>query len=83
MISLFTNILLELTRESIAKKWKYFKGVMSISKKEFLNVLDFVLDSTYFIFNGKFSNKNLVLLRIHLYLLIIALVMEDLEMKAS
>ena len=59
IVLLFTNIPLDLARKCVAKRWKYLERLMLIPKKEFLNALEFILDSL---------SKNLVLRWAHLFL---------------
>jgi len=53
VVSLFTNILLDLALEkSLAKRWIHIKPFTKIPKPEFMEMVNFVLSSTYFSFNN-------------------------------
>jgi len=58
VISLFTNILLDLAIESVSKRWKYIASGYSISREEFLYALRLIFDSTYFQFDGTIYKQN-------------------------
>ncbi|XP_011867795.1 PREDICTED: uncharacterized protein LOC105561973 [Vollenhovia emeryi] len=51
VVSLFTNIPLDLAEESIANRWTYISDNCSIPRDEFLRAIRTVLKSTYFSFN--------------------------------
>lgn len=51
VVSLFTNIPLDLTIDSINRTWDYIKNNTVILQNEFIIVVRFVLNSTYFFFN--------------------------------
>ncbi|XP_011858857.1 PREDICTED: uncharacterized protein LOC105556380 [Vollenhovia emeryi] len=51
VVSLFTNIPLNLAEESIANRWTYISDNCSIPRDEFLRAIRMVLKSTYFSFN--------------------------------
>lgn len=53
VVSLFTNVPLELTLKGISKRWKHICLHTKISEQEFLSALKFVLSSTYFTFDNK------------------------------
>lgn len=57
VVSLFSNIPKHLILEALADKWKYLKSFLCISKSEFLQGIDVLLDSTYLQFNGKFYKQ--------------------------
>jgi len=48
VVSLFTNVPLDLVIEGIAKRWHLIKNKTSISYNEFLISLKLIMDSTYF-----------------------------------
>jgi len=48
----------QLVSESISKRWKYIKPHTGIPKKEFINMVNFLLDSTYFTFNNIIYKQN-------------------------
>ena len=52
VISLFTNVPLDLAVESIDKRWNYIERNCDIPKNEFLTGIRFVLNSTFFSFNN-------------------------------
>lgn len=52
VISLFTNIPIELALDSIANRWNHISGNCNIPKCEFILAVKFVLGSTVFTFNG-------------------------------
>ena len=53
VVSLFTNVPIELSIESILKRWNDISGGTSIPKDEFIIGIKLVLNSTYFSFNGR------------------------------
>ncbi|XP_030752332.1 uncharacterized protein LOC115879578 [Sitophilus oryzae] len=57
VISLFTNIPMELALEIVDDKWEQIKKVSKISKENFTKLLHFIFDNTYFIFNNKFYKQ--------------------------
>jgi len=57
VISLFTNVPIDLITDILEKKWSYIEKHSTIPKKEFLNAINFVLQSTYFMFNNKFYKQ--------------------------
>ncbi|KYN29433.1 hypothetical protein ALC57_01100 [Trachymyrmex cornetzi] len=58
VVSLFTNIPIDLTIESIDKKWNFVRDKINISKDEFMLGVRLVLNSTYFSFDGQFYKQN-------------------------
>jgi len=52
VISLFTNVPLDLAIDSINNRWCNIQRNTKISKNEFLTAIKFVLSSTYFTFNN-------------------------------
>jgi len=52
VISLFTNIPLNLAFESVSNRWAYISKGTKIPKTEFINAIKIILDSTYFRFNN-------------------------------
>jgi len=52
VISLFTNVPIELAMESIEKRWSSISRMTLIPLKEFLSAVEFVLNSTFFTFNN-------------------------------
>jgi len=59
VVSLFTNIPIDLTIKSLTDRWNFF-SVCNIPKNEFFAVC-FVLESTYFSLIIKFTSKSLEL----------------------
>jgi len=53
VISIFTNVPLNLALNKINKRWEHIERSTKISKKDFMGAIEFVLSSTYF----KFRNK--------------------------
>jgi len=53
VISLFTNVPLDLAINSIGKRWEYLERFTKITKSEFIATINFILGSTYFKFNNK------------------------------
>jgi len=51
VVSLFTNIPLDMAIDSIVKRWDYIGKRFAISREEFIIAIRFVLSSTYFVFN--------------------------------
>lgn len=57
VISLFTNIPLDLAINSLERRWHLIKNNTLLSKEEFFVALRFVFNSTYFQFNNKFYKQ--------------------------
>ena len=81
VVSLFTNVPLDLAIDSINRRWIYIEKHTMISKNEFIRAIKFILDSTFFTFNNTTFKK------IHgtpmgspLSPIIADLVMQDLEL---
>jgi len=53
VVSLFTNIPLDLAIDSITKRWEYLERATKITKVEFITAINFILSSTFFKFNEK------------------------------
>jgi len=53
VVSLFTNIPIDLAIECISKKWHFIADACKINKEEFLKGIRLVLDSTFFIFDNR------------------------------
>jgi len=53
VVSLFTNIPMELAIASLNNRWEQINRGTTIPKEEFLMALRMVMDSTFFIFNNK------------------------------
>lgn len=52
VVSLFTNVPIELVLEGIRKRWMYLEDKISIPLQEFILAIEFVLTSTFFTFNN-------------------------------
>jgi len=57
VVSLFTNIPVDLAMESVSNRWNYIKEYTDLPKLEFLLGVRFVLNSTYFIFNNTYYRQ--------------------------
>lgn len=53
VVSLFTNVPIELALEGINNRWKYKKLNTKINQQEFILALRFVMSSTYFTFDHR------------------------------
>jgi len=83
VISLFTNIPLDLVIDSVVKRWGHIANSCSIPREEFLNALKLVFDSTYFRFDGVIYKQNFgTSMDSPLSSIISDLVMRDLEERA-
>jgi len=83
VISLFTNIPLELALDSVSRRWRYVSTNCSIPYNEFLNGLKLILESTYFRFDNEiFKQEFGAPMGSPLSPIIADLVMRDLEEKA-
>ncbi|KAL6418752.1 hypothetical protein ACFW04_014247 [Cataglyphis niger] len=60
VVSLFTNVPIELTIKSIEKRWHHISENISILYNEFLTGIRLVLDSTYFVFNDSIYKQTFV-----------------------
>jgi len=83
VVSLFTNIPIDLAIECIFKKWHFIANVCKINKEEFIKVVRLVLDSTFFIFDNRiYRQKFGTPMGSSLSPIIADLVMEYIEEKA-
>jgi len=57
VISMFTNIPIDLVLDILDEKWSLFEKNSNIPKIEFLNAIKFILQSTFFNFNNKFYKQ--------------------------
>lgn len=57
VISLFTNITIELAEESIDDNWNNIQDHCPISKQNFMRIIRFVFDTTIFSFNGTYYKQ--------------------------
>jgi len=51
VVSLFTNVPLDLAIKSVSVRWELIGRSIRIKKDEFLSAVNFILTSTYFTFN--------------------------------
>jgi len=58
VISLFTNVPIDLITDILDEKWCYIEKHSTIPKDEFFNAINFVLHSTFFTFNSKFYKQS-------------------------
>jgi len=58
VISLFTNIPIDLALESLSNRWKFLSSKTKIPKAEFIEMTKFILNSTYFTFNRKIYKQS-------------------------
>jgi len=57
VISLFTNVPIDLIMDILHEKWSFIEKHSSIPKIEFLNAIKFILQSTFLNFNNKFYKQ--------------------------
>lgn len=57
VVSLFTNLPLELVKLCIEKKWNSINNFCNIEKLMFMKMIDFIFDSTCLVFNEKFYKQ--------------------------
>lgn len=57
VVSLFTNISLELALSAIQHRWESISSHTTIPKEDFINIIRFLFNSNYFIFQGNFYNQ--------------------------
>jgi hypothetical protein len=53
VVSLFTNTPIDLAIIGLNNRWSYIKKETDIPQKEFINMIQFILNSSYFKFNNK------------------------------
>jgi len=53
VVSLFTNIPIELAVKSVEDRWNYISSNCNIPRNEFIEAIRLILESTYFSFNNK------------------------------
>jgi len=83
VVSMFTNISINMALENADNRWEYIKKNCSISKEEFMLAIELILESTYFTFDHKtyrqyFSTP----MESPLSPIIANIVLEDLEERA-
>jgi len=57
VVSLFTNVPIDLILNSIEKRWVHISTKTNISKEEFVTTVKFILNSIFFTFNNKFYKQ--------------------------
>ena len=57
VVGLFPNLPHYLIKECLSKKWKFIKNSITLTKQEFMDGIEFFLDSTYFQFDGKYYKQ--------------------------
>lgn len=66
VVSLFTNIPLELALSDVKRRWEYIENQMGIHTniplEPFIRALEFVLSSTYFTFNDVVYQQTLAII---------------------
>src|SRR5436190_1071509 len=83
MVSLFTNIPLDLAIESISRRWKFISPNCEIPKSEFLIAVRPVLHSTFFTFNNTIYQQTFgTPMGSPLFPIIADIVMQDVENNA-
>ena len=83
VISLFTNIPLDLAVESVSKRWDFISKTCSIPQNEFITAIKFVLHSSFFKFNNTVYQQTFgTPMGSPLSPIIADLVLQDLEEKA-
>jgi len=83
VVSLFTNIPVNLAMDSVSNRWSHISKGTKISKSEFLKALKLILESTYFQFNNIiYKQKFGTPMGSPLSPIIAEIVLQDLERKA-
>jgi len=83
VVSLFTNIPVNLAIDSVSNRWSHISKGTKIPKNEFLKALKLILESTYFKFNNIiYKQKFGTSMGSSLSPIIAEIVLQDLEMKA-
>jgi len=57
VVSLFTNVPVDLILEILEKKWSYIHDHTRLPKNEFISATKFILQSTFFHFNNKYYKQ--------------------------
>jgi len=76
---MFTNIPIDLALESVLRRWDWIKGGTNIPRREFINAVKIILDSTFFSFNNLIYKQKFGTMGSPLSPIIADMVMEDLE----
>jgi len=80
VVSLFTNVPLDLAIESVEKRWEHIERSTRMVKEDFIEAIKFVLSSTFFTFNDKLYKQTFgVPMGSPLSPIIANMVMQDLE----
>jgi len=58
VVSLFTNIPIDLAIKSVTNRWNFISTSCNIPKDQFLDAVKFVLESTYFSFDNQIYKQN-------------------------
>lgn len=83
VISLFTNIPVEMAVDSVASRWNYISTNCTIPRPEFITAVRLILNSTYFTFNGVIYQQTFgTPMGSPLSPIIADIVLQDLESKA-
>lgn len=83
VVSLFTNVLLDLALNSINNRWSYISKITKIPKFEFTNAIKFILSSTVFNFDNKAYEQTFgTSMGSPLSPIVADLVLQDIENKA-
>jgi len=53
VVSLFTNVPIDLINDNIVRKWNFISGVTSMPMEEFIKAIQMIVNSTFFTFNNK------------------------------
>jgi len=82
VVSMFTNIPINLALESVSRRWDQIKGGTNIPRGEFINAVKIILDSTFFSFNNMiYKQKFGIPMGSPLSPIIADMVMENLEVR--
>jgi len=83
VVSLFTNVPVNLAIDSISNRWCHISRGTKIPKNEFINALQLILESSYFVFNNViYKQKFGTPMGSPLSPIIAEMVLQDLETKA-
>lgn len=83
VVSLFTNVPIEMAIDSVSVRWDHISLNCNISKSEFIIAVRMILDSTFFIFNGVIYKQNFgTPMGSPLSPIIADIVLQDLEARA-
>jgi len=82
VVSLFTNIPIDLALKSVEDRWNYISPNCNIPRHEFLEAIKLILESTFFSFNNKmYKQKFGTPMGSPLSPVIVDIVMQDLEKR--